>query len=90
MSYSSIYACVNDESFLGRLQACIADEGAADPAAELPRLRWVVASADDIEAAYASALAADNPDPGGDESVITDGMILSAVQANPPEEVPAP
>jgi hypothetical protein len=48
---------------------------------------WAVASANDVEAAYASALAAENPDPGGDETVITDGMILAHVQANLP---PAP
>jgi hypothetical protein len=79
---------VNDPSFQGRLLACIADEGSDNPTVEYGRLQWSVASANDIEAAYASALAADNPDPGGDESVITDGMILSAVQANPPPEVP--
>ena len=84
MSYSTINHCANDPSFLGRLTACVADEGDEDPTVGVGRLRWIVASADDIEAAYASALAASNPDPGGDESVITDGMILSAVQANPP------
>jgi len=85
MSYLSIHACVNDPSFQGRLLACIADEGAVDPQPEYVRLQWVVASANDIEAAYESALAGNNPDPGGDESVITDGMILSAVQSHPPE-----
>ena len=86
MSFSTINLCANDPSFQGRVTACAAAEGAADPNAEMyARLRWPVAAASDIEAAYASALAADNPDPGGDESVITDAMILSAVQA-----VPAP
>jgi hypothetical protein len=51
------------------------------------QLIWPVSSATDIEAAYESALAAHNPNPGGDPSVITDQMILSAVQANMP---PAP
>ena len=83
MSYGTINRCVNDSAFQGRLTACAADEGAADPYSEMLRLVWIVASADDIEAAYASALAAGIEDPGGDESVITDGMILSAVQANP-------
>jgi hypothetical protein len=84
MSYSSINTCANDPSFLGRLTACCADEGAVDPHGEMGRLRWVVASADDIESSYEYALNADNPDPGGDPTVITDAMILSAVQANPP------
>jgi hypothetical protein len=88
MSFGTINACANDESFQGRVTACAAAENYADPETVMwTHLRWPVASASDIEAAYASALAAENPDPGGDESVITDGMILSAVQANP---APAP
>lgn len=83
MSYGSINRCANDPSFQGRLTACVADEGAADPVADMYRLRWTVSSASDIEAAYESAVAADNPDPGGDPSVITDAMILGVVQANP-------
>ncbi|WP_157992984.1 hypothetical protein [Leucobacter luti] len=33
------------------------------------------------DAAYASALAAGNEEPGADPGVITDGMILAAVRA---------
>jgi hypothetical protein len=84
MSYSSINKCAGDEAFLGRIAACAAQEGAADPDSAKYALRWPVASASDIEAAYASALAANHPDPGGDDSVITDQQILSAVQANLP------
>lgn len=84
MSYATITVCANDEAFQGRLTAAAAQEGWADPPTAMFRdLRWPVSAKPDIEAAYASALAADNPDPGGDESVITDGMILSAVQATP-------
>jgi hypothetical protein len=82
MSYNTINTCANDQPFQGRLTAAAAAEGADDPAAAAFQLRWPVAAASDIEAAYASALAAGNPNPGGDESVITDGMILSSVQAN--------
>lgn len=84
MSYLTINTCANDQIFHGRILACAAQEGVVQPEVMLPELVWPVASAADIEAAYASALAAGNPNPGGDESVITDGMILSAVQANLP------
>jgi hypothetical protein len=84
MSYSSINLCVNDGAFMGRLIACCADEGEENPYQVAESLKWDVATADDIEAAYASALAAENPNPGGDEAVITDQQILSAVQANLP------
>ena len=49
-------------------------------------LRWPVSSQSDIEASYEFAVNSDNPDPGGDPTVITDGQILSAVQhiLNPP------
>jgi hypothetical protein len=84
MSYATINACANDDAFRGRVTACAAQEGATDPDAAWYQVRWPVSSAGDIEAAYASAVAGQNPDPGGDEAVITDQMILSAVQAQAP------
>jgi hypothetical protein len=84
MSYGTIYQCVNDQVFVGRVQAAAAQEGDGNPILAADSLRWPVAAASDIEAAYASALAAGNENPGGDEGVITDGMILSAVQAHSP------
>lgn len=84
MSYSTISACSKDEAFVSRITACAAQEGAASPEGAAYQLLWPICTRSDIEAAYASALAASNPNPGGDESVITDGMILSAVQAELP------
>lgn len=82
MSFLSINTCVNDQSFIGRLNACAAQEGAVDPVTKAFTLRWAVAASADIASAYDSALAAGNPDPGGDPAVITDQMILSSVQAH--------
>ena len=87
MSYSSIHRCVNDGSFVGRVNACIAQEQTRrgdppNPGVLSDPMRWHVASAADVEAAYAAALDAGTPDPGGDPTVITDGMILANVQAN--------
>ena len=86
MSYATIYQCANDSAFVERVTACCAQESDAPPAQTATEVLWPVAAASDVEAAYASALAADNPDPGGDETVITDAMILSHVQANLPAE----
>lgn len=83
MSYFTVAQCQNDWEFRNRVTACVAEQG-GDPLAPPPDLFWTVAGADDIEAAYASALAADNPRPGGDEAVITDAMILGVVQATLP------
>jgi len=94
MSYKTVYQCAGDLSFTQRVTAAAAKEGSGNPELTMNvYLKWPVASASDVEAAYASALAAGNPDPGGDESVITDGMILSAVQANwpaDPDSFPTP
>jgi hypothetical protein len=93
MSYNTVSRCVNDPQFVNRVDACTAQEQLArdepvQPGALGTELRWAVASASDVEDAYASALAANNPNPGGDESVITDGMILAHVQGNWPPAVP--
>lgn len=71
--------------------ACAAQEGSPHPEYTMSNdLRWPVSSQTDIEAAYEYALNADNPDPGGDPTVITDQQILSAVQhiLNPPPPEP--
>jgi hypothetical protein len=82
MSYNTINASFKDEALQGRITACCAQEH-HEPLTEVIQS---VCCAQDVEAAYASALAGDNPDPGGDEGVVTDGMILSHVQSffNPP------
>jgi len=89
MSYATIARNVQDNAYNARIQAAIAQEQKArgepvDPFVHAVALGWSVASASDVEAAYASALEADNPNPGGDESVITDAMILGNVQAGWP------
>jgi hypothetical protein len=89
MSYNTVAACVTDQVFIARVNACIAQEQLAKGEAVIPQnvlaeMLWAVAGASDVEDAYASALAANNPNPGGDESVITDGMILAHVQGNWP------
>ena len=83
----SVYQCANDLALVDRVSAAVAQEGSTAPAGDAWTVMWPLSAASDVEAAYASALAAGNPDPGGDEGVITDGMILANVQAHWP---PAP
>jgi hypothetical protein len=85
MSYATIHQCANDAEFQGRVtSACAQENTPPEPYSAMYNNRYDIAAKSDIEAAYASALAAGNPHPGGDEAVITDGMILSAVQSLPP------
>lgn len=79
MSYLSISKCVLDNDFSARVTACFAQEGGN--AGTMPSdLIWQVATKTDIEEAYEYALSVENPAPGADETVITDQMILGAVQ----------
>lgn len=94
MSYATVAKCTQDEAFRERVTACVAQEqdsrgeDAVFPEGVANSLIWPVAGASDVEQAYASALAGNNPNPGGDEAVITDQMILSHVQANWPTPAP--
>lgn len=98
MSYNTLTAAVNDAGLNNRTIAATVQEAhenasvrdtayavavVANPA-EGVRMVWPVAL--NTEAEYASALAAGIPNPGSDESVITDGMILAAVQASWPAD----
>ena len=79
MSYFTIAQYAADQDFLSRITACVSQETGTP---NVPTdLIWAVCGASDVEAAYASALAGENPAPGSDETVITDQMILSHVQA---------
>ncbi|HKV67678.1 MAG TPA: hypothetical protein VJN72_06280 [Gaiellales bacterium] len=100
MSLTTIAECSRDQAFTERVIACtvaeawnnaaVADNtftGDVQASAENGRrMVYPTAVASDVEAAYASALAAGNPNPGGDPSVITDGMILANVQAKWPAD----
>ena len=83
MSFASIAQCTNDMAFSQRVTAAYAKEGVQPPDQAWFAMRWAIAADPSIEPPYASALAANNPNPGGDESVVTDGMLTAAVQAHP-------
>lgn len=99
MSYNTLNTQVRDQALADRVNAAAHQEALNNPAvadsavaAEILRntygadtfFIWPVSAA--TEAEYASALAAGTLNPGGDEAVISDGQILSAVQANWPPD----
>ena len=88
MSYGTIGQCAADSAFVSRISACLSQEqlvrGDAVDSSQLGQIVWAVASASDVAAAYASAVTAQHKNPGGDDAVVTDGMILSNVQAHYP------
>lgn len=102
MSFSTISKSVYDSALRERVISCTTQEAWNNPESYETEygkairtlqengnsMVWAVCTATDVEAAYAYALLAENPSPGGDETVITDGMIVSAVQSRWPQDPP--
>ena len=81
MSYAGIHRMQSSPSLRARITACAVQEGNTWAQITEPMFFYKLASSPGWAAAWASAEAGSVPDPGADEGVITDGMILSAVQA---------
>jgi len=100
MSLSTINQAANDEALLARIEAGVYKETLANDAFGDSAYGGMVKGggapiqatfaypiAVDYEAQYASAVAAENPNPGGDDSVITDANISTSVQVHWPWQV---
>jgi len=82
MSYWDVNLLSYDQDIQSRVTACAAVENvSSDPVQWASDHRWQIAAQPGWADAYASALASGVPAPGRDPAVITDAMILSAVQA---------
>lgn len=90
MTYNTIVTIANSESLLSRVAAAAAAEGDPNPGNWAHSHQWVLGAQPGWDTAWESARAAqtvnDNPDLGQRDDVITDGMILSSVQAIMAEE----
>lgn len=89
MSYKTQAKMAEDTELFSRIFACVASEGETQPVRWAFDNKWLISALPGWDAAYAYSLAAGNTHPGDDEGVITDGMILSGVQALRPAEAPA-
>jgi hypothetical protein len=90
MSYKTQAKLAEDTEIRARITACVASEGELEPVRWVHEKRWLLSAQPGWDAAYAYAITAGNNHPGDDEAVITDGQILSAVQAlRAPAEAPA-
>lgn len=81
MTYNDIADMIESGSLIRRIQACAWKENVLDPGIWVNDNIGRIVARSDWEADWASAVAAGNPNPGADPSVVTDGAILSAVQA---------
>ena len=87
MTYSTIATIAGDIAIQQRATAAAAQEQKTKPYDQwVYDHRWDLASTPGWADAWESAVAGGVTNPGGDDSVITDQMILSAVQ--PMDETP--
>lgn len=81
MSYLTQAQLAGDQFLLLRVTACAASENVDNPQAWTMLHAWQLSAQPGWDEAYAYAIANGVEEPGADETVITDPMILSAVQA---------
>lgn len=82
MAYSDVALLSTDSDFIQRTRACVATESTTvDPVAWASEHQWRMAATPGFGDKYASGIANGIERPGNDPAVITDGDILSAVQA---------
>jgi hypothetical protein len=92
MTYHDVAAAAADNQLRLRVAGCIATLDDNDipeamyamagrhPVAIADNIMWNVAGDSTISDAYAYGVATDVPNPGDDPAVVTDAMILTAVQ----------
>jgi hypothetical protein len=84
MSYNTVADIYDSMSLRRRMYAAAAEEHKEpNPTEWVDVNAWALASSPGWEAAWDSAVAGGITDPGAEDGVITDGMILGAVQPLP-------
>lgn len=81
MSYRTQALLASDVNLIARVTACAATQNVEGPLRWAWEHNWKLSSEPGWDAAYSYALNVGTVDPGNAEGVITDGMILSSVQA---------
>lgn len=79
--YLAVARIATDPYMRARVAACAAQEGEASPENWSATYAWRWAASPGWGTAWAYAMATGIAEPGIDESVITDGMVLAAVAA---------
>ena len=81
MTYLSQAALVDEVALRRRIVACASISGVDDADSWAHQNMWLFATQPGWESAYETALDNGKPKPGEDQTVISDAMILAAVQA---------
>lgn len=89
MTYNTLATMANDGDLQQRFTGCAAQESIPSPDSWVSQHRWELVTDTGMEAAYRTAQESGLAAIGKREDVITDGMILSIVQATHAEN-PSP
>lgn len=80
MTYNTVVAIRASTTLRMRMVACAAQEGKPNPESWVETRAWLLASSPGWAGAWESAMVSGIDDPGERDDVITDGMILGAIQ----------
>lgn len=80
MSYNTIAAMTGDFSLRMRLYACAGQEGVEKPVEWVDTNIWKIVSNSEMSGSYQYALDTEVSNPGRNEGVISDSVILAHVQ----------
>lgn len=89
MSYQTQAILARDNDIILRLAACAATQNIENPEQWAWNRSWKFSAQSGWDTAYAAAIKANTENPGKSETIITDSMILKAVQAVIAAEKPA-
>lgn len=87
MSFHTQATLAEDYHILRRIASCAASEGVKDPMTWAAAHAWEFSAQPGWDTAYEAAIATGNMSPGSTNTVITDHMILAAVQLIRPLDV---
>jgi len=81
MAFFDVSLLAGDNDFIQRIRACASTEGELDPIGWTQAHIWQLAGTPGFGDKYGYAIETGVQNPGRNQSVISDGDILSAVQA---------
>ena len=85
MSYNTMAQMAQDYLLRQRLYACAGSEGIPNSQSWVDQNIWQIVANSEFDQAYAYAVGTKVPNPGQDEGVITDAVILAHVQPLKPQ-----
>lgn len=81
MSYRTQAILSQNDQLLMRIAACASTQGIPGPVGWVYERQWEFSAQQGWDTAFSAALTSNTANPGNQETIITDAMILTAVKA---------